>query len=93
MVGIKQIIPGNINNMDTLNSCDTTAESTNQDHFLQHYINFQTLMSVFLTSGLQLKGVIMDYDDNTLFLQDRHSTQQINKHAVASIMPQKERSK
>jgi host factor-I protein len=48
-------------------------------------------VSIYLLNGIKLSGVIADYDDNTILLQDRHNTlnQLIYKHSISSIVPTK----
>lgn len=66
-----------------------THEQTNEAQFLQNHINTEALVSVFLVSGLQLKGILIGFDSNTLFLKNSTNTQLIYKHAVATVMQQK----
>ena len=58
-----------------------------QDQFIQDLIDEKLLVSVYLKSGLQLKGVVTQSDENTFLLTSHSGAQMIFKHAVATICP------
>lgn len=66
---------------------DSSQFELNQLPFLEHAIKLAYPVSIFLVSGLQLKGVLIGFDEHSIFLQDTNTTQMIYKHSVATIVP------
>jgi host factor-I protein len=64
--------------------------STNlQDNYLNHLRKEKIPVLVYLTNGVRLKGVIKGFDSFVIVL--RESTQQlIYKHAISTIVPERE---
>lgn len=61
--------------------------------FIEELINNETFVSIFLRSGLQLKGVILHVDDKTLLLNNNGQQQLIFKHIISTICPKDESKK
>jgi RNA chaperone Hfq len=66
------------------------AEEKNiQDEFLNNLCEGNQFGSVYLISGIQLKGVFTGFDDQAIFLKSQNNSneQMIYKHAIATIVP------
>ena len=60
-----------------------------QDNFLNQLRKDKTPVVVYLTNGVRLKGVIKGFDNFVIIL--RETTQQlIYKHAVSTIVPERD---
>ncbi|MGD0884358.1 MAG: RNA chaperone Hfq [Thermodesulfovibrionales bacterium] len=60
-----------------------------QDNFLNQLRKDRTPVVVYLTNGVRLKGVIKGFDNFVIVLKE--ATQQlIYKHAVSTIVPEKD---
>jgi host factor-I protein len=46
-------------------------------------------VTVFLTNGFQLKGLIKSYDNYTVLLESDGKQQLIYKHAISTYVPSK----
>jgi|SaaInlStandDraft_6_1057023.scaffolds.fasta_scaffold378168_1 host factor-I protein len=55
--------------------------------FIQSLVDEQTPVSVFLRSGLQLKGTIAELADNCIILSNGGQQQLIFKHIISTICP------
>jgi sRNA-binding regulator protein Hfq len=64
-----------------------SSTPVNQRDFIQNLIEKQGLVSVFLKTGLQLKGTIVGDCDGTLLFQNKDNIQIIQKTSIASIYP------
>jgi RNA chaperone Hfq len=60
-----------------------------QNEFYDTLIEKQQLISIYLSNGVQLKGVLCAYEDQVLFLENSHRSykQMIYKHAISTVMP------
>lgn len=58
---------------------------TLQRKFLQEFYEYKSPVSVFLMSGLQLRGVITNFNEEVIFLNDK---QMIYTHAISTIQPE-----
>lgn len=58
-----------------------------QDEFLGHLCKNKTPMTVFLTNGVKLQGVIVGFDHSSMMLRRESHAQLIYKHAISTIMP------
>jgi host factor-I protein len=58
-----------------------------QDAFLNHIRKNKTPVTVFLTNGVKLQGVITMYDNWSVLLRRDGHSQLIYKHAMSTIMP------
>ena len=60
-----------------------------QDNYLNHLRKEKTPVVVYLTNGVRLKGVIKGFDNFVIVL--RESMQQlIYKHAISTIVPERD---
>lgn len=60
-----------------------------QDSFLNQLRKEKTPVVVYLTNGVRLKGVIKGFDNFVILLKEA-AQQMVYKHAVSTIMPEKE---
>lgn len=69
----------------------TTAGKTQnlQDNFLNQLRKDKIPVVVYLTNGVRLKGVVKAFDTFVILLKET-SQQLIYKHAVSTIVPEKE---
>jgi host factor-I protein len=58
-----------------------------QDAYLNRLRKEKVPVSVFLTRGTRLQGVIVRFDQFTVLLEDGGTQQLIYKHAIATIVP------
>lgn len=59
-----------------------------QDIFLNHVRRDHIPVTIYLTSGVQLKGMVKGFDSFTILLETPGKpTQIVYKHAAASIVP------
>ena len=65
------------------------ATANMQDVFLNSLRKNSTYVTVFLTNGFQLKGVIKSYDNYTVLLESEGKQQLIYKHAISTYVPSK----
>lgn len=69
---------------------ETNQNNEVEDAFIQELISAQVFVSVFLKSGLQLKGTIKAVDPQTLMLDNNGQTQLIFKHIISTICPRQQ---
>ena len=60
-----------------------------QDVFLNSLRKEGIFVTVFLTNGFQLKGIIKSYDNYTVLLETDGQQQLIYKHAISTYVPAK----
>ncbi|WP_088005995.1 RNA chaperone Hfq [Indiicoccus explosivorum] len=60
-----------------------------QDVFLNQLRRNNTHVTVFLTNGFQLKGIVKSYDNFTVLLETDGRQQLIYKHAISTFVPAK----
>lgn len=60
-----------------------------QDIFLNNLRKDGIFVTVFLTNGFQLKGIIKSYDNYTVLLESDGKQQLIYKHAISTYVPAK----
>lgn len=66
------------------------AQSVNiQDHYLNQLRKERIVITVFLTNGFQLRGVIKAFDNFTILLDTDGKQQLIYKHAISTFAPSK----
>ena len=59
-----------------------------QDSFLNQARKDNVALTIYLVSGVQLKGTVRSFDSFTLLLESPGKTAQlVYKHAIASIVP------
>ena len=67
----------------------TTKNQSLQDHFLNQLRKEKMPVVIYLTNGVRLKGVIKAFD-NFVILVKETSQQLIYKHAVSTIVPERD---
>ncbi|HEX7357101.1 MAG TPA: RNA chaperone Hfq [Ignavibacteriaceae bacterium] len=66
------------------------AQTVNiQDHYLNQLRKERVAVTVFLTNGFQLRGVIKAFDNFTVLLDSEGKQQLIYKHAISTFAPSK----
>jgi len=66
------------------------AQAVNiQDHYLNQLRKERVAVTVFLTNGFQLRGVIKAFDNFTVLLDSEGKQQLIYKHAISTFAPSK----
>ena len=65
------------------------SQGNMQDVFLNSLRKNNTFVTVFLTNGFQLKGLIKSYDNYTVLLESDGKQQLIYKHAISTYVPSK----
>ena len=58
-----------------------------QDVFLNHVRKIKSPVTVFLTNGVKLQGIISGFDNFCLLLRRDGHIQLVYKHAVSTVMP------
>lgn len=56
-----------------------------QDKILQEFKEGQEELTVFLLNGFQMKGTIVDFDDNVVNLSSQGRNHLIYKHAISTF--------
>lgn len=66
------------------------SQSVNiQDQYLNQLRKERIPVTVFLTNGFQLRGVIKAFDNFTVLLDSEGKQQLIFKHAISTFVPSK----
>lgn len=66
------------------------AQAVNiQDHYLNQLRKERVVVTVFLTNGFQLRGVVKAFDNFTVLLETDGKQQLIYKHAISTFAPSK----
>jgi len=66
------------------------AQAVNiQDHYLNQLRKERIAITVFLTNGFQLRGVVKAFDNFTVLLETEGKQQLIYKHAISTFAPSK----
>ena len=58
-----------------------------QDTFLNHLRKTRQPVTVFLTNGVKLQGVLTWFDNFCLTLTRDNTTQLVYKHSISTVMP------
>ncbi|QHS22332.1 RNA chaperone Hfq [Virgibacillus sp. MSP4-1] len=67
------------------------AQTVNiQDQFLNQIRKEHVPVTLFLTNGFQLKGVVKSFDNFTVLLETDGKQQLIFKHAISTFAPSKQ---
>jgi host factor-I protein len=68
----------------------TAGKSLNlQDNYLNQLRKDKTPVVVYLTNGVRLKGIIKGFDNFVILLKE-NSQSLIYKHAISTIIPERE---
>lgn len=60
-----------------------------QDAFLNNVRKEKIKITIYLTSGYKLSGVVKGFDNYAVFLESDKGQQLVYKHAISSIVPAK----
>lgn len=60
-----------------------------QDYYLNQLRKERVAVTVFLTNGFQLRGVVKSFDNFTVLLESDGKQQLIYKHAISTFVPAK----
>lgn len=63
------------------------ANESLQDLFLHEARQTQTMLTVFLMNGYQLRGTVAGYDNFVVLLLSDGKQQMIYKHAISTLVP------
>ena len=66
---------------------ETGAGATMVDRLLAEAQNTQQLVSIYLVSGFQMKGLITDFDRDTILFKHKEAHQLVMRAAVATMYP------
>lgn len=66
-----------------------TKQVNIQDHYLNQLRKEHIVITVFLTNGFQLRGVIKGFDNFTVLLESEGKQQLLYKHAISTFAPSK----
>lgn len=58
-----------------------------QDHYLNQLRKDRMAVTVFLTNGFQLRGVVKAFDNFTVLIDSEGKQQLIYKHAISTFSP------
>lgn len=58
-----------------------------QDYYLNQLRKERIIVTVFLTNGFQLRGVMKAFDNFTILLETEGKQQLIYKHAISTFAP------
>lgn len=67
----------------------TTKSQSLQDNYLNQLRKDKIQILIYLTNGVRLKGIIKGFDNFVILLKDV-SQQLIYKHAVSTIVPERD---
>lgn len=74
------------------NTSHDGAKSKNinlQEIFLNSSRREKILITIFLTNGVQLKGIVKGFDSYVVILESDGKSNMIYKHAISTIIPSK----
>lgn len=60
-----------------------------QDHFLNQLRKDSVPVTVYLTNGFQIRGLVRAFDNFTIILDSEGRQQMIYKHAISTFTPQR----
>ncbi len=60
-----------------------------QDNFLNQLRKDSVPVTVYLTNGFQIKGVIRAFDNFTIVIDSEGKQQMVYKHAISTFTPQR----
>ena len=64
-------------------------EKSLQDKYLDTLVMSQAPASIYLSNGVQLKGKVVEHDDETVLLSNHAAHVLVYKQAIATIVPSK----
>ncbi len=60
-----------------------------QDTFLNHLRKDNIPVTVYLTNGFQIRGIIRAFDNFTIVIDSEGRQQMVYKHAISTFQPQR----
>lgn len=60
-----------------------------QDNFLNQLRKENIPVTVYLTNGFQIRGLIRAFDNFTIIIDSEGRQQMVYKHAISTFMPQR----
>lgn len=60
-----------------------------QNKILEVVKEKKALVTIYLTNGLQIKGVVTEFDENVILLEYEDKQQMLYKHAIMIMRPMK----
>lgn len=64
-------------------------EQNLQDMFLNNARKERVQLTVFLTNGFQMRGLVRGFDNFTVVLESEGKQQLVYKHAISTMIPQR----
>ncbi|WP_350345048.1 RNA chaperone Hfq [Proteinivorax tanatarense] len=61
-----------------------------QDYFLNYVRRDSIKVTLLLTTGQQIKGLVKGFDPFTVVIEDGEKQQLVYKHAISTVIPEKE---
>ncbi len=61
-----------------------------QDLFLNQIRKDNSLVTIYLVSGVQIKGFVKGFDNFTVVIETDNKQQLIYKHAISTIIPSRQ---
>lgn len=58
-----------------------------QDMVLNHLRREKMSVTIYLTSGFQIRGIVLGFDNYVIILESEGKQQMVYKHAVSSVVP------
>lgn len=58
-----------------------------QDSFLNQIRKENTLVTIFLMNGFQIKGMVKGFDNFTVIIDSDSKQQMVYKHAISTLIP------
>ena len=58
-----------------------------QDRFLEEMCTEKIPVALYLMNGFQLRGLVQDFDEETVIVENEHRQQLVYKHAISTISP------
>lgn len=60
-----------------------------QDMVLNHVRRLEMSVTIYLTNGFQIRGIVRGFDNYVILIESEGKQQMIYKHAVSTVIPQK----
>ena len=60
-----------------------------QDMILNHVRKENMSVTLYLTNGFQIRGIVKGFDNYVILLESEGKQQMIYKHAVSTVVPQR----
>lgn len=60
-----------------------------QDAFLNNVRKERTKITIYLSNGFKLSGMVKGFDNYVIFLESEKGQQLVYKHSISSIVPTK----